>query len=71
MLEEKQLVGLGLLEEDEDFKEFPVEDWAGLDADEDAARVWEDNWDDDGVEDDISNQLQAELEKRDYKVETS
>lgn len=34
--------------------EFP--DWTGLDEDEDA-HVWEDNWDDDNVEDDFSNQL--------------
>lgn len=33
---------------------FP--DWTGLDEDEDA-HVWEDNWDDDNVEDDFSNQL--------------
>ncbi|KAI1242731.1 hypothetical protein IHE44_0000274 [Lamprotornis superbus] len=32
------------------------EDWTGLDEDEDA-HVWEDNWDDDNVEDDFSNQL--------------
>ncbi|KAK1334890.1 hypothetical protein QTO34_004461 [Cnephaeus nilssonii] len=30
--------------------------WTGLDEDEDA-HVWEDNWDDDNVEDDFSNQL--------------
>uniref|UniRef100_A0A8C0IIB1 26S proteasome complex subunit SEM1 n=1 Tax=Bubo bubo TaxID=30461 RepID=A0A8C0IIB1_BUBBB len=43
-------------------------DWTGLDEDEDA-HVWEDNWDDDNVEDDFSNQ--AELEKHGYKMETS
>ena len=47
---------MGLLEEDDEFEEFPAEDWAGLDEDEDA-HVWEDNWDDDNVEDDFSNQL--------------
>uniref|UniRef100_A0ABI7WCE1 26S proteasome complex subunit SEM1 n=1 Tax=Felis catus TaxID=9685 RepID=A0ABI7WCE1_FELCA len=47
-----------------------VTDWAGLDEDEDA-HVWEDNWDDDNVEDDFSNQLRAELEKHGYKMETS
>uniref|UniRef100_A0A9L0IPH5 26S proteasome complex subunit SEM1 n=1 Tax=Equus asinus TaxID=9793 RepID=A0A9L0IPH5_EQUAS len=47
-----------------------VPDWAGLDEDEDA-HVWEDNWDDDNVEDDFSNQLRAELEKHGYKMETS
>lgn len=36
---------------------FPLYlDWTGLDEDEDA-HVWEDNWDDDNVEDDFSNQL--------------
>nr|XP_006114559.1 26S proteasome complex subunit SEM1 [Pelodiscus sinensis] len=51
-------------------KSFQVQDWAGLDEDEDA-HVWEDNWDDDNVEDDFSNQLRAELEKHGYKMETS
>ncbi|KAG5210148.1 hypothetical protein JEQ12_015342 [Ovis aries] len=128
MSEKKQPVDLGLLEEDDEFEEFPAEgrprplglvdrdsglrveavrvegpgrgapvgsedraigtrgsllarpftagfgtechDWAGLDEDEDA-HVWEDNWDDDNVEDDFSNQLRAELEKHGYKMETS
>ncbi|XP_072821050.1 26S proteasome complex subunit SEM1 isoform X2 [Vicugna pacos] len=58
MSEKKQPVDLGLLEEDDEFEEFPAEDWAGLDEDEDA-HVWEDNWDDDNVEDDFSNQLRV------------
>ena len=70
MSEKKQPVDLGLLEEDDKFEEFPAEDWAGLDEDEDA-HIWEDNWDDDNVEDDFSNQLRAELEKHGYKMETS
>ncbi|XP_044794371.2 26S proteasome complex subunit SEM1 [Bubalus bubalis] len=68
--EKKQPVDLGLPEEDDEFEEFPAEDWAGLDEDEDA-HVWEDNCDDDNVEDDFSNQLRAELEKHGYKMETS
>ncbi|KAF1381486.1 hypothetical protein PFLUV_G00154470 [Perca fluviatilis] len=70
MSDKKQTVDLGLLEEDDEFEEFPAEDWTGLDEDEDA-HVWEDNWDDDNVEDDFSNQLRAELEKHGYKMETS
>uniref|UniRef100_A0A3P8VY25 26S proteasome complex subunit SEM1 n=1 Tax=Cynoglossus semilaevis TaxID=244447 RepID=A0A3P8VY25_CYNSE len=58
MSEKKQTVDLGLLEEDDEFEEFPAEDWTGLDEDEDA-HVWEDNWDDDNVEDDFSNQLRT------------
>ncbi|XP_025746419.1 26S proteasome complex subunit SEM1 [Callorhinus ursinus] len=70
MSEKKQPVDLGLLEEDNEFKEFPEEDWAGLDEDE-GARVWEDDWDDDSADDDFSNQLGAELQKHGYKMETS
>ncbi|KAE8596297.1 hypothetical protein XENTR_v10016043 [Xenopus tropicalis] len=68
--DKKAPVDLGLLEEDDEFEEFPAEDWTGLDEDEDT-HVWEDNWDDDNVEDDFSNQLRAELEKHGYKMETS
>ena len=55
MTDKKQPVDMGL-EEDDEFDEFPVEEWTGLDEDQDA-HVWEDNWDDDNVEDDFSNQL--------------
>ncbi|KAI6074554.1 26S proteasome complex subunit DSS1 [Aix galericulata] len=40
-------------------------DWTGLDEDEDA-HVWEDNWDDDNVEDDFSNQLRSGKEPWDH-----
>uniref|UniRef100_A0A667GTQ8 Uncharacterized protein n=1 Tax=Lynx canadensis TaxID=61383 RepID=A0A667GTQ8_LYNCA len=36
MSEKKQLVDLGLWEEDNEFREFPKEDWAGLDENEEA-----------------------------------
>jgi len=55
---------LGLLEEDDEFEEFPTEDWAEDKEDNKDVNVWEDNWDDDNVEDDFSNQLRAELEKQ-------
>ncbi|RMC05021.1 hypothetical protein DUI87_18202 [Hirundo rustica rustica] len=68
MSEKKQPVDLGLLEEDDEFEEFPAEDWTGLDEDEDA-HVWEDNWDDDNVEDDFSNQLSSLLTAFVFKKE--
>lgn len=46
----------GLLEQNDEFKEFTTEDWVGLDEDEDA-HVREDNCDDDNMEDELSNQL--------------
>jgi 26 proteasome complex subunit DSS1 len=55
---------LGLLEEDDEFEEFPAEDWTGADEDQGDINVWEDNWDDDNIEDDFSQQLRAELEKQ-------
>ncbi|ORZ23262.1 DSS1/SEM1 family-domain-containing protein [Absidia repens] len=54
---------LGALEEDDEFEEFPAEDWAEEDEDKDDTHYWEDNWDDDDIEDDFSQQLKAELEK--------
>ncbi|KAK3910615.1 26S proteasome complex subunit SEM1 [Frankliniella fusca] len=62
--EQKPKVDLGILEEDDEFEEFPTEDWAARDEDEEDISVWEDNWDDDNVEDDFSQQLRAELEKQ-------
>lgn len=51
---------LGLLEEDDEFEEFEAEDWnesAEKDVDNQENNLWEDNWDDDNVEDDFTNQL--------------
>ncbi|XP_031548806.1 26S proteasome complex subunit SEM1-like [Actinia tenebrosa] len=60
---------VGLFEEDDEFEEFPAEEWTEQDEDQEDIHVWEDNWDDDTVEDDFSNQLRAELEKQGHKVE--
>jgi len=35
-------------------------DWTGADEDQGDVNVWEDNWDDDNVEDDFSQQLRSE-----------
>lgn len=32
-------------------------DWTGADEDQGDVNVWEDNWDDDNIEDDFSQQL--------------
>jgi len=73
---EETIPGLGVLEEDDEFEEFPVQDWddsqtdlanlasagtAGSAAGGD--KLWEDNWDDDDIEEEFSTQLRAELEK--------
>ncbi|XP_076233305.1 suppressor of exocyst mutations 1 [Calliopsis andreniformis] len=61
---DKVKVDLGLLEEDDEFEEFPAEDWTAVDEDNEDISVWEDNWDDDDVEDDFNQQLRAQLEKQ-------
>lgn len=62
-------VDLGLLEEDDEFEEFPAEKWESKDEDPADVNVWEDNWDDDTVEDDFSIQLRSELENQGVKME--
>ena len=60
---EKKSEGLGLLEEDDEFEEFPADEWSADEEDAEDVNVWEDNWDEDTVEDDFSKQLKAELDK--------
>ncbi|XP_076050458.1 suppressor of exocyst mutations 1 [Oratosquilla oratoria] len=59
--ESKPKIDLGLLEEDDEFEEFPAEDWGAAEEDPEDVNVWEDNWDDDNIEDHFSQQLRAEL----------
>ncbi|PPQ65274.1 hypothetical protein CVT26_000234 [Gymnopilus dilepis] len=67
---------LGVLEEDDEFEEFPVADWDDSKTDlahlggaapgaakSGGDKLWEDNWDDDDIEDDFSVQLRNELAK--------
>merc|ERR1711978_36305 len=61
--EKEKKSNLGALEEDDDFEEFPTEDWTVEDENADDMHVWEDDWDDDDVEDDFSQQLRSELAK--------
>ncbi|KAG9128384.1 hypothetical protein FRC07_014797 [Ceratobasidium sp. 392] len=74
----KQIPALGVLEEDDEFEEFPAQDWEDRDTDianltnssssgaskNVADNLWEDNWDDDDVEDDFSKQLREEVAKQ-------
>ncbi|KIM39747.1 hypothetical protein M413DRAFT_446654 [Hebeloma cylindrosporum] len=67
---------LGVLEEDDEFEEFPVADWKDSETDlahlggaapgaakSGGDKLWEDNWDDDDIEDEFSVQLRNELAK--------
>ena len=54
--QEKKKIDIDMLEEDDEFEEFPVDSTTAA-AEEKETNVWEDNWDDDNVEDDFANQL--------------
>ncbi|KAF3767208.1 hypothetical protein M406DRAFT_321504 [Cryphonectria parasitica EP155] len=56
------------LEEDDEFEDFPVEDWPAEETEaansgETTKHLWEESWDDDDTSDDFSKQLQEEHKK--------
>lgn len=53
------------LEEDDEFEDFPVEDWTEEEAQVPGgnAHLWEESWDDDDISEDFSAQLKEELKK--------
>ncbi|KAK3053709.1 26S proteasome complex subunit [Coniosporium uncinatum] len=53
------------LEEDDEFEDFPVEDWDQEDTSLPGGNthLWEESWDDDDTSDDFSNLLKEELKK--------
>jgi 26 proteasome complex subunit DSS1 len=51
------------LEEDDEFEEFPIEEWSQDDLDTEDKRLWEEHWDDDVVETPLIEQLKQELNK--------
>jgi len=57
------------LEEDDEFEDFPVEDWTEEDTEVpgDNTHLWEDSWDDDDTSEDFSAQLKEELKKVEAK----
>ncbi|KAK9465883.1 DSS1/SEM1 family-domain-containing protein [Lipomyces arxii] len=65
--EEKEETKIVTLEEDDEFEDFPVEDWPDAEAEiaipGGKEQLWEENWDDDDADDDFSHQLREELRK--------
>ncbi|KAK2732368.1 hypothetical protein FQN55_004241 [Onygenales sp. PD_40] len=58
------------LEEDDEFEDFPVEDWPQEEAEaantaggDTTDHLWEESWDDDDNNEDFSKQLKEELKK--------
>ncbi|KAF2182229.1 hypothetical protein K469DRAFT_728997 [Zopfia rhizophila CBS 207.26] len=53
------------LEEDDEFEDFPMEDWTEEDTQLPGGNthLWEESWDDDDTSEDFSVQLKEELKK--------
>ncbi|KAL6703189.1 26S proteasome complex subunit [Coniothyrium glycines] len=53
------------LEEDDEFEDFPVEDWTEEETQIPGgnAHLWEESWDDDDTNEDFAVQLKEELKK--------
>ncbi|KAF9695832.1 hypothetical protein EKO04_005804 [Ascochyta lentis] len=53
------------LEEDDEFEDFPVEDWGEEETQthSDKTHLWEESWDDDDTTEDFAGQLREELKK--------
>jgi len=51
--------------DDDEFEEFPVQDYAvdEKDSAQKESTIWEDNWDDESAETEFSKQLKEELQK--------
>jgi len=55
------------LEEDDEFEDFPAEEWEvdNTDLTSGNSHLWEESWDDDNTNDEFSAQLKEELKKVD------
>ena len=62
--EEKKKLDLDMLEEDDEFEEFPADDWDIRQEDQRDIQVWEDSWDDDNTDSDFAKSLRSELESQ-------
>ncbi|KZZ97703.1 dss1/sem1 [Moelleriella libera RCEF 2490] len=67
LTEEKTNTKNTALGEDDEFEDFPVDDWPEEQTEasqsEGTKHLWEESWDDDDTSDDFSTQLKEELKK--------
>ncbi|KAH8594327.1 putative 26S proteasome complex subunit sem-1 [Bisporella sp. PMI_857] len=62
---EKDVKPAAALEEDDEFEDFPIENWTQDETDvpADNTHLWEESWDDDDTSEDFSAQLKEEIKK--------
>lgn len=60
----EEVASLAPLEAGDEFEDFPVQNWTGVDQNTLDQNLWEEEWeDDDEAEDDFATQIKKELEK--------
>ncbi|KAI3650941.1 hypothetical protein MP228_004422 [Amoeboaphelidium protococcarum] len=62
----KNLQKLTFIEEDDEFEEFPTQEWQQQSNGKNEVEqlsIWNNDWDDDEVEDDFTVQLRSEISK--------
>eukprot|EP00954_Amorphochlora_amoebiformis_P008801 684916-Amorphochlora_amoeboformis.AAC.2 len=52
-----------LVDEDDEFEEFPKDTWDQKEEDNEDEKLWEDNWDDDDLDENFTEQLREEISK--------
>ncbi|VDN54988.1 unnamed protein product [Dracunculus medinensis] len=67
-VEDTKKMEIDTVEEDDEFEEFPLQDWQAKESndEEEELNVWEDNWDDEVHENDFSKQLREELTRNEF-----
>ncbi|KAI1008002.1 hypothetical protein K3495_g225 [Podosphaera aphanis] len=70
--DEKDPKLVGALEEDDEFEDFPVENWGQEETEApNNTNLWEESWDDDDTAEDFSAQLKEEIKKVEAKKQSS
>lgn len=68
---QKQPQDMHTIDEDDEFEEFPQENWQPKAADLRARNLWDKAWDDESLEDEVGKQLRAKLPSIAHKQPTS
>ena len=64
----KFLTDIGLIEDDDEFDEFPCENWDEHSIDQEDEQLWQNAWDVNEPQDSFFSQLKAQLEAQGHKI---
>ena len=64
----KFLTDIGLIEDDDEFDEFPSENWDEFSIDQEDDQLWQSGWENSDPQESFYAQLKAQLEALGHKV---